>query len=44
MRVRLVLVSVLAVGLFGSSWILGDDQPKGARSRGSLPANWAKLD
>jgi hypothetical protein len=43
MRVRVVLVGVLVAGLFGSSWIFGDDQPKGARSRGSLPANWGKL-
>jgi hypothetical protein len=43
MRLRLVLVGVVVAGLFGSTWIFGDDQPKGARSRGSLPANWAKL-
>jgi Spy/CpxP family protein refolding chaperone len=43
MRVRLVIVGVFAAGLLGSAGLFGDDQPRGGRGRGSLPASWGRL-
>lgn len=42
MRRRLVLTSVLALLLFSTGWLLGDDKAP-TRKRSNLPPYWSKL-